>query len=197
MKVKTYAINGLSEWHGDVKAGSISVRVSFTGGTVSPSGALPAYMVSKDPVTQFVIENSKEFKSGFIRLEMVQEVPGKHHRQAEPRETKGLPLSPSQGNTHPLPLPEGGASECQGTGDDTHPLPLPEGGASEGQGTGESSSKEEDENVGRIEVPDKYEAIEWLKEHFPDKKYTATSLRTKTAFEAACKECGVEFVFTA
>ena len=51
--------------------------------------------------------------------------------------------------------------------------------------------------VGIIEVADKNEAIEYLKEHFADKNYTATSLRTKTAFDAACKECGVEFVFTA
>ena len=27
--------------------------------------------------------------------------------------------------------------------------------------------------------------------------YTATKLRTQGAFDAACKECGVEFVFTA
>ena len=62
MQVKTYGINGLTEWHGDIKAGSISVRVSFTGGTASPSGAQPAYYMTKDPITQFVIENSNEFK---------------------------------------------------------------------------------------------------------------------------------------
>ena len=82
MQVKTYGINGLSEWHGKVKAGSIEVAVSFTGGTASPSGALPAYMVTKDPITQFVIENSKEFKNGFIHLEMSHEVPGAHPRMA-------------------------------------------------------------------------------------------------------------------
>ncbi len=82
MQVKTYGINGLSEWHGKVKAGSIEVAVSFTGGTASPSGALPAYMVTKDPITQFVIENSKEFKNGFIHLQMSQEIPGAHPRMA-------------------------------------------------------------------------------------------------------------------
>ena len=49
----------------------------------------------------------------------------------------------------------------------------------------------------KIEVADKSEAIEYLKEHYSDKNYSATGLRTKGAFEAACKECGVEFVFTA
>lgn len=52
-----------------------------------------------------------------------------------------------------------------------------------------SASKKE------IEVADKNEAIEYLKEHF-DRGYTATALRTKSAFEAACAECGVRFVFT-
>lgn len=50
-------------------------------------------------------------------------------------------------------------------------------------------------SVKEIEVADKNEAIEYLKEHF-DRGYTATALRTKSAFEAACAECGVRFVFT-
>lgn len=82
MVVKTYGIRGLSEWYGTLKAGSLSVDVAFTGGTASPSGARPAYMVEKDPVKQFVIEHSKEFKDGFIYIEMKQETPGNHPRQA-------------------------------------------------------------------------------------------------------------------
>lgn len=49
---------------------------------------------------------------------------------------------------------------------------------------------------GEVKVADKSEAIEWLKEHFPEKGYTATGLRTVSAFEAACKENGVKFIFT-
>ena len=82
MVVKTYGIRGLSEWYGTLKAGSLSVDVAFTGGTASPSGARPAYMVVKDPVQQFVIEHSKEFLNGFIHVEMQQEVAGVHPRSA-------------------------------------------------------------------------------------------------------------------
>ena len=82
--IKTYAIRGLSEWYGKLKAGSLTVNAAFTGGTASPSGARPAYMVVRDPVQQFVIENSKEFKDGFIYVEMKQEIPGIHPRQAVP-----------------------------------------------------------------------------------------------------------------
>ena len=46
-----------------------------------------------------------------------------------------------------------------------------------------------------VTVADKAEAIEWLKENYADKGYTATKLRTQTAFEEACKECNVEFKF--
>ena len=55
----------------------------------------------------------------------------------------------------------------------------------------------DDADGDKIKVADKPDAIEYLKERFPEKGYTAVKLRTKTAFDAACKECGVEFVFTA
>lgn len=87
MKVKTYGVQELTEWHGRVKAGTIEVAVSFTGGTSSPSGAQPAYFVTKDPITQFVIENSKEFKNGFIILLMSQDIPGNHPRMAVSKAT--------------------------------------------------------------------------------------------------------------
>lgn len=50
-------------------------------------------------------------------------------------------------------------------------------------------------NVKKIEVADKNEAIEYLKENYGS-EYTATRLRTKSAFDAACEECGVEFEFS-
>lgn len=87
MKIKTYGVPELTEWHGKVKAGSIEVYLSFRGGTASPSGAQPAYLVTKDPITQFVIENSKEFKNGFIILLMTQEMPGNHPRMGVAKKT--------------------------------------------------------------------------------------------------------------
>lgn len=83
----------MTEWHGIIKAGTIQVAVSFTGGTSSPSGAQPAYLVTKDPITQFVIENSKEFKNGFIILMMSQEITGEHPRMAvpKPRQAEATP----------------------------------------------------------------------------------------------------------
>lgn len=185
MKVKTYGVPGLTEWRGKLKAGSIEVSASFVGGTASPSGAQPAYFMTKDPIVQFVIEHSKEYKSGFIILVMSQDVAGEHPRMAVPK---------------PAPVPETPTHVADETVTPT--TPAEETPAEEAQPTGETQDETlqgdgEDADGGKIKVADKNEAIEYLKEHFAEKNYTATSLRTKTAFEAACKECGVEFVFTA
>ena len=170
MKVKTYGVPGLTEWHGKVKAGSIEVEVSFSGGTASPSGAQPAYFMTKDPITQFIIENSKEYKNGFIILVMQQEAPGEHPRMAVPK---------------PKPAVEK-ASET--AADESEPAEEPK----------ENAAAVEEPVPGipeAITVADKYDAIEYLKEHFPDKNYTSSGLRTKSAFEAACNECGVVFAY--
>ena len=111
MKVKTYGLHGLSEWYGKVKAGSIEVNVSFKGGTASPSGAQPAYFMTKDPITQFVIENSKEFKNRFITLERCVELPGTHPREAYPK--RPTPEKPVQG-TGTEDRPEEGESVADG-----------------------------------------------------------------------------------
>lgn len=55
----------------------------------------------------------------------------------------------------------------------------------------------EENGVQKVEVADKGEAIEWLKEHNPEAGYTAAKLRSKEAFNAACAECKVKFEFTA
>lgn len=181
MKVKTYGVPGLTEWHGKLKAGSIEVSASFVGGTASPSGAQPAYFMTKDPIVQFVIEHSKEYKSGFIILVMSQDVAGEHPRMAVPKPAP-VPETPAPVVKEPVtpttPAEETPAEAEQPT-DETQDDTL--------QGDGD------DADGGKIKVADKNEAIEYLKEHFAEKNYTATSLRTKTAFEAACKECGVEF----
>lgn len=50
-----------------------------------------------------------------------------------------------------------------------------------------------EDGIKTVKVADKAEAIEWLKENYPEKEYTSVKLRAKAAFEAACKECGVVF----
>ena len=224
MKIKTYGVPGLTEWHGKVKAGSIEVAVSFTGGTASPSGAQPAYYMTKDPIVQFVIEHCKEFRDGFIILVMSQDMPGQHPRMAVPKPktkpkdpptlkpsntdddsdpgTQSVKTSEEQQPTSEQDLQDGGDVDADTDNDaDGGDVDADTDNDADGGDVDADTDNDADgsdvADCNKVEVADKNEAIEYLKEHFADKNYTATSLRTKAAFDAACKECGVEFVFTA
>lgn len=151
--IKTYGIDGLLEWYGTVSFGTMSMKVAFTNGSVTAYGVSPASFTTTDKLTQFVIENSEDFKNHRIRIvrsavieaeePVVEEV--RQASIAEPAEVVEAPV-------------------------------------------------EKAAEVKIVEVADHTEAIEYLKENF-SKEYTATKLRTKTAFEAACAECGVQFIF--
>ncbi|MDY6302437.1 MAG: hypothetical protein SPL96_11170 [Bacteroidales bacterium] len=186
MKVKTYGVPGLSEWYGKVKAGNIEVEVQFKGGTASPSGAQPAYFVTKDPITQFVIENSKQFKQGFIILVMQHELPGDHPRIAVP---KSKPVAPAGDN---------GAGAAHETGQEG--ATGEDAGAPAGDNGGEAAG-DHDEAAGegrqvsdgltRVEVASLDDAKAYLVEHHGCK---ASELRSKAKIVATAKEHGIEFI---
>lgn len=155
--IKTYGINGLLEWHGHVHSNRLTMKVDFTNGCATAYGVSPATFITKDELTQHVIENSEEFKGGRIRIVSVHEIPGSEEPEA-PKEAEA-PVTPVEAAV-------------------TEPEAYPEG----------------NHGVDTIEVADKAEAVEWLKEHYPEKEYTGIKLRSKEAFERACKECNVEFI---
>ena len=201
---KTYGVSGLMDWTTQIKAGKGSVSVHFTGGALTAYGVTPAKYSTSNPFFQSVIENSKQFKSGRIELLGTMEVPddaatkARKARMAEKAAEK--PAKDEQSPVTETPVPETPAPVVKEPVTPT--TPAEETPAEAEQPTGETQDETvqgdgEDADGGKIKVADKNEAIEYLKEHFAEKNYTATSLRTKTAFEAACKECGVEFVFTA
>lgn len=190
---KTYGVSGMMDWTTQIKAGKGAVSVHFTGGALTAYGVTPAKFSTSNPFFQNVIENSDQFKSGRIELLSEMEVADdaaekarKARMAARIAETPVVEKQPTAQNASPTgseaPVTEANDTTAEPTdvADDEQPT----------GDEGESGSN-------KVEVADKNEAIEYLKEHFADKNYTATSLRTKTAFEAACKECGVEFVFTA
>ena len=201
---KTYGVSGLMDWTTQIKAGKGSVSVHFTGGALTAYGVTPAKYSTSNPFFQSVIENSKQFKSGRIELLGTMEVPDdaatKARKARMAAKAAEKPAKDEQSPVTETPVPETPAPVAEETVTPTTPAEEPP--AEEAQPTGETQDEtlqgdSEDADGGKIKVADKNEAIEYLKEHFADKNYTATSLRTKTAFEAACKECGVEFVFTA
>lgn len=148
--IKTYGINGLLEWHGYVHSNGLTMKVDFTNGCATAYGVAPATFMTKDELTQHVIENSEEFKGGRIRIVGMHEIPGSEEPEA-PKEEE----APANDE---VPTEEAG-----------------------------------EHGVDTIEVADKAEAVEWLKEHYPEKEYTGVKLRSKEAFEKACQECNVKF----
>lgn len=201
---KTYGVSGLMDWTTQIKAGKGSVSVHFTGGALTAYGVTPAKYSTSNPFFQSVIENSKQFKSGRIELLGTMEVPDdaatKARKARMAAKAAEKPAKDEQSPVTETPVPETLAPVAEETVTPT--TPAEETPAEEVQPTGETQDETlqgdgDDADGGKIKVADKNEAIEYLKEHFAEKNYTATSLRTKTAFEAACKECGVEFVFTA
>jgi len=65
---KTYGIDGLLEWHGIIECGGAKMKVDFTNGSVTAYGVAPASFTTENEMTQFFIENSKQFKGGRIRI---------------------------------------------------------------------------------------------------------------------------------
>lgn len=202
MKVKTYGIYSLTEWHGKVKAGTIEVNVSFVGGTASPSGSQPAYMVTKDPITQFVIENSKEFKDGFIVLVMCEEIGGNHRRMAVPKpvvekpKTADAPTTQQQ-DTDETETPAADATgtvadtegETSGTVADEDENPSDEGeGVAAGTDPAEGTVTEDGKRI--VEVTDIDDARDYLVEEF---QIARSTLRSNVSVYRAAEEHNIVF----
>ena len=202
MKVKTYGIYSLTEWHGKVKAGTIEVNVSFVGGTASPSRSQPAYMVTKDPITQFVIENSKEFKDGFIVLVMCEEIGGNHRRMAVPKpvvekpKTADAPTTQQQ-DTDETETPAADATgtvddtegETSGTVADEDENPSYEGeGVECGTDPAEGTVTEDGKRI--VEVTDIDDARDYLVEEF---QIARSTLRSNVSVYRAAEEHNIVF----
>lgn len=68
VKRKTYGVSGYMEWVALIECGKATVKVHFSGGSLTGYGVTPAEFTTQNPMTQAIIENSKEFKSGKIFL---------------------------------------------------------------------------------------------------------------------------------
>ena len=65
---KTYGVLGMMEWNALIPAGKGTIRVHFTGGTVTGYGTTPATFTTSNPAVVHLIEHSHWFRSGKIKL---------------------------------------------------------------------------------------------------------------------------------
>ena len=183
---KTYGVSGLMDWTTQIKAGKVSVSVHFTGGALTAYGVTPAKYSTSNPFFQSVIENSEQYKNG--RIKLLGEMEVADDAAAKARKARKAAKASEKPTT----------KEVQPTGQEALEAEAEIAPQSKDESNEESASEQADSAVAdnMVKVADKSDAIEYLKENFPEKGYTAVKLRTKSAFEAACKECGVEFDYT-
>lgn len=169
MILKTYGVAGLMDFTTQIKIGKATLSVHFTGGALTAYGVTPAKYSTSNPFIQHVIENCEQYRNGRIHLVDTMEVPD--DKAAIERKSKLAAKKSAAGTT-----------ENQSLSEKSEPV--------------SEEANEEKPNMPMVSVTDKPDAIEYLKEHFPEKGFTATKLRTDAAFLAACEECGVQFTFT-
>lgn len=92
MEKITYGAPRLVDWVAQIKVGSASVRVHFTGGALTSYGVTPAEFTTSNPFIQTVIENSSYFKEGRITVlrRTATEDPKKAAPKAKPK-AQGAP----------------------------------------------------------------------------------------------------------
>lgn len=199
---KTYGVSGLMDWTTQIKVGKGTVSVHFTGGALTAYGVTPAKYSTSNTLFQNVIENSEQFKSGRIQLlgtmEVADDAATKARKARLAAKAAAMPVKEGQNTVQENAVPETPAPVVKEPVTPTTPAEEPPADAVQPTAETQDETSQDDggdADGGKIKVADKNEAIEYLKEHFAEKNYTATVLRTNKAFAAACKECGVEFVF--
>ena len=192
MLLKTYGVSGLMDWTTQLKVGKGCVTVHFTGGALTAYGVTPAKYQTSNEFFQRVIECSDDFKSGRIKLLGVTELSGECccktkvvKKRAASSKTKVVKkvADSSVPDIVVHGAVDGGVQE--------------DGIAADGGGVvddGVDANGVDADGVRLVEVSDRYEAVQYLKEHC-DGGLTMTKLRTKEAFEEAQKRFGVRFVF--
>lgn len=191
MKRKIYGVPGQLECHLIVHSGPSMAKVPFRGGSITDIVRCPARYATSKLVEQVFIENSQEFQAGKIVLMDSLEIPDdaeEKARKAALAKNATAPIAESTTPvTEPVPTPETTVAPTP------EPTNVPSVNA-EGPEVDTAETQDSGDGVQTIEVGCKADAVEWLKERYPEKGYNGNNLRAKAAFEAACNEAGVRFI---
>ena len=183
---KTYGVRGMIEYQTILTIGTARMKVAFSGGSVAAMGVKPATFTTENELTQYVIEQSDDFKKGKIvllgTLEMGSEPEGSEERGKEKEErgkdfeTEGGDAEASRGRAETSATP---------TGEGTTESPT-ETAAQEGAATAEGKV--------RVAVSCNGDAREYLEKNYGVLK---SHVKTRSQIEAVGEQHGVEFVFGA
>ncbi len=197
---KTYAIFHLTEKHTVFFLGKTKVHVSFTGGIVTKRGVTPATYTTDDPIVQFAIEQSADFKKGAISLR------SKYPVQGEVKIGKNEPEPPAPEqpkNAEELPeQPKAEATE-EVTAEATHEAEAENALAAETEETADTEEENAPEAEAQaeanneagltvVEVSCKDVAKQYLQEHYDEKP---APLRTIADVQECAAKYGITFSF--
>lgn len=197
MYKKTYGAPNYMDWVAQIKAGSATVRVHFTGGALSVYGVTPAEYTTSNAFIQTVIEKSQYFKQGRIKLlksvEIADTTPAVSKTAAKPTKAKAaaqtatkVEATAKEETTVETPTPTV-ASET------TEPTESEETPTEETETATEDSGEADAESDGllKVEVSCLQDAQDYLQQNYGIKSY---KVRTIAASQQAAFEHGVEFV---
>ena len=89
----TYGVYNLVELHTRLSLGKATVKVAFTGGSITALGVTPATHTTSDPIVQLAIENSPDFHSGKIRVVRSYPLEGEVEIERNPVQPVPMPLA--------------------------------------------------------------------------------------------------------
>lgn len=172
MYKKTYGAPNYMDWVAQIKAGSATVRVHFTGGALSVYGVTPAEYTTSNTFIQTVIEQSQYFKEG--RIKLLKSVEIADTKPAVSKTTKTATKAAAQSATKV----EATAKE-ETTAETTTPT---------------ITAEEADTEMGsllKVEVSCLQDAQDYLQQNYGISSY---KVRTRATAQQAAYEHGVEFV---
>jgi hypothetical protein len=199
-KKVTYGTPTLMEYVAVIKLGKTTLRVPFTGGTITAYGVNPATFTTSNPIYQSAIENSSMFASGRIvkmsetalngsnkiKLERNPEKEEKSEREEfieEPAAVTDIPDAPMAA-AEEAETQEGEEATSEATESNA---------ATEGEEvTTEAAESEDDANMTLVEVTCLEDAATYLKEQFG---VANRQVRSKASAETIGKANGVKFVW--
>lgn len=199
MKRKIYGAPGQMECKLIINNGQFRAEVHFRGGSIMDNTRRPASFATSRFIEQDIIENSTEFKCGKIILLHTMEVPDDAEELARKAslEKEQVAEAADEAPTADESGADGSTTDVPGSGaaPEGADTEKPTDSEAEADVTPTGSEDAGDSEVQTIEVSCKADAVEWLKEHYPEKGYNGNNLRSNAAFEAACNEAGVKFTF--
>lgn len=194
-KIKVYSISGMMEYQTIVKVGRNSVKINFTGGSISNGCTQPARFSTKSLIIQNAIEASDEFSKGRIRLDRTILLNEEYTIERNQHPNTREPVAPGN-NQFPAVATEllltGKENENEDHQDDESAVPaVPAISDDTDEPSASGQTKENPSDFLEVEVSCKDIAKQYLQDHFGEKP---APLRTWEDVHKCAAKYSIKFI---